>query len=142
MAGNFGGSDDNFFADINITPLVDVVLVLLIIFMITAPVIYQSAIQVQLPKTKTGDATEKSPFQFSISKDGSLSIGPERIDQWDSVPERLKALAKGKNLSEEVASISADQAAQHGQVIKLMDLLRQAGLTRFALNVESTESPR
>ncbi len=60
MAGNFGGSDDNFFADINITPLVDVVLVLLIIFMITAPVLYQSAIQVQLPKTKSGDSPNAS----------------------------------------------------------------------------------
>ncbi|MEN9722067.1 MAG: hypothetical protein RJB38_53 [Pseudomonadota bacterium] len=143
MAGsNFGGSDEGFFSEINITPLVDVVLVLLIIFMITAPVIYQSAIKVQLPKTKTGESSEKSPFQFTIGKAGELHLGNELISDWTSLPRRVEALAAGKDLSQEVASISADQSAQHGQVIKLMDVLRQAGLSRFALNVESTEKPQ
>lgn len=143
MAGGsqFGGSDEGFFSEINITPLVDVVLVLLIIFMITAPVIYQSAIKVQLPKTKSGESTEKSPFQFTIGKSGELTMGEEKIEDWGALPQRLEALKAGKDLSQEVASISADQAAQHGQVVKLMDLLRQAGLTRFALNVESTQQP-
>jgi biopolymer transport protein ExbD len=137
MAGsNFGGQDDSFFADINITPLVDVVLVLLIVFMITAPVIYQSAIKVQLPKSKTGDSQEKSPFNFTISKEGELAIGAEKISDWNTLPDRIKQLAAGKDLASEVAMISADQASQHGQVVKLMDILRQAGLTRFGLSVE------
>jgi len=142
MAGShFGGSEEGFFSEINITPLVDVVLVLLIIFMITAPVLYQSAIKVQLPKIKSGESSEKSPFQFTIGKAGELTLGEERIDDWSLLPKRLEQLTAGKDLSQEVASISADQAAQHGQVVKLMDLLRQAGLTRFALNVESTQQP-
>ncbi len=137
MAGsNFGGQDDSFFADINITPLVDVVLVLLVVFMITAPVIYQSAIKVQLPKAKSGDSQEKSPFNFTISKDGELAVGNEKITDWNTLPDRIKQLATGKDLSSEVAMISADQASQHGQVVKLMDILRQAGLTRFGLSVE------
>jgi biopolymer transport protein ExbD len=136
MAGNFGGQDDSFFADINITPLVDVVLVLLVVFMITAPVIYQSAIKVQLPKAKSGDSQEKSPFQFTISKDGELVLGDERITDWNTLPDRIQKLGAGKNLAEEVAMISADQAASHGQVVKLMDILRQSGLTRFGLTVE------
>lgn len=139
MAGsNFGGSDEGFFSEINITPLVDVVLVLLIIFMITAPVIYQSSIKVQLPKTKTGEGQQKSPFQFTIGKTGELSMGEERVEDWESLPSKITQVGAGKNLSEEVASISADQSAQHGQVMKLMDILRQAGITRFALNVESS----
>ncbi len=143
MAGSsFGGSDEGFFADINITPLVDVVLVLLIIFMITAPVIYQSSIKVQLPKTKSGEASEKSPFQFTIGKDGALNMGEERIEDWSQLPKKIESAGAGKDLTQEVASISADEAAQHGQVVKLMDILRQAGLTRFALNVESAEQAR
>lgn len=137
MAGsNFGGQDDSFFADINITPLVDVVLVLLVVFMITAPVIYQSAIKVQLPKAKSGDSQEKSPFSFTISKDGELAVGSEKISDWNTLPDRIKQLGAGKDLANEVAMISADQASQHGQVVKLMDILRQAGLTRFGLSVE------
>jgi len=137
MAGSsFGGQDEGFFADINITPLVDVVLVLLVVFMITAPVIYQSAIKVQLPKAKSGDSQEKSPFQFSITKDGQLALGSEKISDWNVLPDRIKKLATGKNLADEVAMISADQASSHGQVIKLMDILRQNGLTRFGLTVE------
>ncbi|MBU6375509.1 MAG: biopolymer transporter ExbD [Bdellovibrionales bacterium] len=139
MAGsNFGGSDEGFFSEINITPLVDVVLVLLIIFMITAPVIYQSAIKVQLPKTKTGEGQQKSPFQFSIDKSGDLHLGEETVKDWGSLPERIAKLGAGKDLTQETASISADQTAQHGQVMKLIDLLRQSGITRFALNVESS----
>ena len=140
MAGSsFGGSDEGFFSEINITPLVDVVLVLLIIFMITAPVIYQSAIKVQLPKTVSGESTEKSPFQFTIGKNGELSMGDERIDDWTTLPKKIAAAAANKDLAQEIASISADEAAQHGQVVKLMDLLRQAGMNRFALNVQSLE---
>lgn len=137
MAGsNFGGGDDGFFADINITPLVDVVLVLLVVFMITAPVIYQSAIKVQLPKAKTGDQQDKSPFQFTISKEGELALGSEKITDWNTLPSKIRELAAGRDLSNEVAMISADQASQHGQVVRLMDILRQNGLTRFGLNVE------
>jgi biopolymer transport protein ExbD len=143
MAGSsFGGSDEGFFSEINITPLVDVVLVLLIIFMITAPVIYQSAIKVQLPKTQSGESSEKSPFQFTIGKGGELHMGDQRVDDWSTLPQKIQSAGAGKDLSQEVASISADEAAQHGQVVKLMDVLRQTGISRFALNVQSIEQPK
>jgi biopolymer transport protein ExbD len=135
MAGQFGSSgDDEVFSGINITPLVDVVLVLLIIFMITAPVIYQSAIKVQLPKASTGDQSEKSPLAFTLTKEGTLLWDKEQID-WAALGKKLSAM--GDKVSQETAIISADEATPHGTVIKLMDALRQAGLTRFALNVES-----
>ena len=135
MAGSFGSSaDDDLISGINITPLVDVVLVLLIIFMITAPVIYQSAIKVQLPQASTGEKNQKGPLNFTLSKDGKLTWEKEEID-WRSLELRLKGL--GPKAAEETAIISADQATPHGTVIRLMDALRQAGLTRFALNVES-----
>ncbi|MGK5085817.1 biopolymer transporter ExbD [Bdellovibrionota bacterium FG-1] len=134
MAGGFGNSsDEDFISGINVTPLVDVVLVLLIIFMITAPAIYQSAIKVQLPKAKTGQESPKSPFNFTITKDGQLSWDKTNLT-WDELGKRLATLSA--TVTDQTALITADEATPHGTVIKLMDALRQAGLTHFALNVE------
>lgn len=122
-------------ADINVTPLVDVVLVLLVIFMVAAPVLYQSAIKVKLPSAATGkEQTQKSPLQFTLTKDETLMWGKDKIN-WTELSERLKAM--GATVSTQTAIISADQATPHGTVVKLMDSLRQAGLTKFALNVDS-----
>lgn len=133
MASPLESSDEDFISGINVTPLVDVVLVLLIIFMITAPVIYQSAIKVQLPRAQTGEATQKSPLNFSISKDGVVSWNNKTVD-WKTLQERLNAM--GTQSAEQTAIISADEGTPHGTVIRLMDSLRMAGLTHFALNVE------
>ena len=134
MAGGFQ-SDDDVISGINVTPLVDVVLVLLIIFLITAPVLYQSAIKVKLPSAKTGEEAEKSPLEFSISKEGELSLGKEKLD-WAQLgarasqpwapapPNKPRSSARTRPLLTE-------------RSIRLMDALRQAGITRFALNVES-----
>ncbi|OFZ19266.1 MAG: hypothetical protein A2X94_05795 [Bdellovibrionales bacterium GWB1_55_8] len=138
MAGGFGSSgDDDLIAGINVTPLVDVVLVLLIIFLITAPVIYQSAIKVQLPRATTGDDLEKPKVQFTLTREGELAWGDERMD-WDTLGRRLAA--EGEKLAGETVVISADEGTPHGTVIRLMDALRQAGLNRFALNVEQGAS--
>lgn len=121
-------------SDINVTPLVDVVLVLLIIFLITAPTIYQSAIKVQLPRARSAEEAEKSPLSFTLTKDGQLLWGKDAMD-WDTLGKRLAASPPP---SDQSAIISADEGTPHGTVVKLMDTLRQAGLTRFALNVETS----
>jgi biopolymer transport protein ExbD len=133
MAGGFQ-SDDDVIAGINVTPLVDVVLVLLVIFMITAPIIYQSAIKVKLPQAKSGEDVQKSPLSFTLTQAGELSLGQEKLD-WNTLGARVATL--GAAVSEETAVISADENTAHGTVIRLMDILRQAGVTRFALNVQS-----
>ena len=137
MAGTFGGGDDEAISGINVTPLVDVVLVLLVIFLMTAPVLYQSAIKVQLPKARTGEeASAKSPLNFTVNAEGKVFWNAEELS-WDRLGERLKAM--GPQVSEETAMISADQATPHGIVIKLMDALRASGLVRFALNVDGAK---
>jgi biopolymer transport protein ExbD len=138
MAGHASSSDEELFSGINVTPLVDVVLVLLIIFLITAPTIYQSAIKVQLPKAASGDENQRSPLGFTLTRDGGLYWGRERIE-WGSLTQRLGAL--GEQCREETAVISADEVTPHGTVIRLMDSLRAAGLTRIALTVESKSPP-
>lgn len=140
MAGGAGfGSDDEVISGINVTPLVDVVLVLLVIFLMTAPVLYQSAIKVQLPKAATGEEAAKSPLNFTVNAAGEVFWNSDRLT-WEALAERLKAL--GPQSSEQTAMISADQTTPHGNVIKLMDALRSHGLTRFALNVESQSAPK
>lgn len=135
MAGGLSVDEDETISGINVTPLVDVILVLLIIFMITAPAIYQSAIQIQLPKTKTGETTNKSPLNFIITKKGELLLDQENLD-WNSLSQKLKNW--GPSIVDQTALISADEGTLHGTVIKLMDTLREAGLTRFALNVDKS----
>ena len=146
MAGaNFGSSsdgDDELLSGINVTPLVDVVLVLLIIFLMTAPVIYQSAIQVQLPRTVTADpqdAKNPTPFQFTVTREGNV-LWKDKAVEWSSLGEQLrKALGQ---TAEATAVIQADQAAQHGAVVRLMDTLRQAGIFKFALSVQPASTPQ
>lgn len=132
-------SDDGMIADINVTPLVDVVLVLLIIFMITAPAIYQNALKVQLPKAGTGESTQRSPLQFVLSKAGELSMGKEKLE-FSELSAKLKSLSE--EAKKQPAMISADEGTPHGVVVKLMDLLRAEGLNQFALNVEPGGSVR
>ncbi len=136
MAGGFNSGDDEVISGINVTPLVDVVLVLLIIFLITAPVIYQSAIKVQLPSAKSGEAaaSKKSPYAFTLTKEGDLLWDTEKLS-WEGFSKKLAE--RGPALEQETAIISADKETPHGIVVRLMDTLRQAGLSRFALNVDS-----
>jgi biopolymer transport protein ExbD len=137
MAGTFGGGDDEAISGINVTPLVDVVLVLLVIFLMTAPVLYQSAIKVQLPRARTGEeAAQKSPLNFTINAAGKVFWNAEEIS-WETLGAKLKAM--GPKISDETAMISADETTPHGIVIKLMDVLRSNGLVRFALNVDGAK---
>ena len=135
MAGFNTNSDDELVSAINVTPLVDVVLVLLIIFMITAPVIYQNAIKVQLPQAKTGEqAGKQNPLSFVLNKDGDVYLSGEKIT-WENIPTKLKAVS-AQDL-QNGAQISADKTTPHGTVVRLMDILRQANVLKLSLTVES-----
>ncbi len=137
MAGNLGEiSEDELISGINITPLVDVVLVLLIIFMITAPSIYQSTIKIQLPKAKTTSQTNESHLHFLINSEGQLFWNKTSMD-WKTLKNQLKELAQP---SQKTAIISADEKAYHGTVIRLIDALQEVGLSQFSLQVESVSS--
>lgn len=128
-----GSGDDDVISEINVTPLVDVILVLLVIFMITAPVIYNSSIKVDLPAASTGEKNAKSTqFNFVINQQGDLYWNDERLP-WEQVQGRMNSLSDQDKANP--VSISADSKSEHGLVVRLMDILRKNGLTRFALNV-------
>jgi len=118
--------------DINVTPLVDIILVLLIIFMLTANLIAKPSIEVQLPQAATGEPTEPSTIGLMLTKDGSLFLNGVVTDE-TALKGYLAELAAADPKAQ--AIIAADQAVTHGQVIHLIDLVRQQGILRFALNI-------
>lgn len=139
MASGSNDNDDEI-TGINVTPLVDVMLVLLIIFMVTATYIVNQAISVNLPKADTGENTPKSKnLAFVLDAKSQLYLNGEPIS-FDDVPARIDA-EKGKEGPTELhALIAADKDTPHGSVVKLIDTVRKHGITDFAINVEAGAS--
>ena len=120
-------------AEINVTPLVDVMLVLLIIFMVTAPLM-TSGVQVDLPESKAAAlAQEQEPVAITIDPSGAIFIGDEAVLP-ETLGERLARIKAGS--SEEGGprvQLRADQSLNYGQVMIVMGELNRAGLRRLAL---------
>jgi biopolymer transport protein ExbD len=135
MASTSNGSgDDETIATINVTPLVDVVLVLLIILMVTAQYVAEKdSIPMELPKAATGDSsTVPSTLSVSIDKDGRFYLDAQELGM-EAMRGRVRA-AYAKD-HETRAVISADGRVSHSEVVKVIDLLRQEKVTKFAINV-------
>ena len=137
MAGKIGGSgaDDELpaISEINVTPFVDVVLVLLVIFMVTAPMLVREQMNVNLPKAETGEKSSAEQIAIVLEKDGTIKI-QKKVVTFDQVESEIKTLVQGNQNAQAV--ISADQDAKHGDVVRIMDLVKKAGLTRFAIQIE------
>jgi biopolymer transport protein ExbD len=133
MAGGSGDNDEDMIAGINVTPLVDVVLVLLIILMVTAQYAAEKdSIPMDLPQAQSGDTAVPSTLAVSIDKDGKYFLNAEQLD-YDALRSKVRA-AHGKD-ADTRAVIAADGRVSHAQVIKVIDLLRQEKVTKFAINV-------
>lgn len=131
MGAKFGG-DDDLIADINITPFVDIILVVLIIFMVTATTIVKQSIKVTLPDAATGEATETTSLGLTLLVDGGLLLDGEPTS-----PEALTArLDAEKAKGDVVCLISADRLVAHGRVVWLIDLVRSRGIGKFAINID------
>jgi biopolymer transport protein TolR len=138
MAGSSMQSEDGEITEINVTPLVDVVLVLLVVFMATATYIVNQSINVNLPKVATADDPGGKNLAFVLDKDSNLYLDGQAMS-FDTVG-RVIEEQKSKATGSVQALITADQATPHGSVVKLIDLVRRNGITDFAINVE-VESP-
>ncbi|MCG8553717.1 MAG: biopolymer transporter ExbD [Proteobacteria bacterium] len=127
--------DDELITAINVTPLVDVVLVLLIILMVTASYLVKQAINVELPKAATGEATDAS-LSISLDKDGKTYLDGNAVDVAE-LPRRFK---QAKRVNPNVkAIISADGRVRHAHVVHVIDLLRREHINRFAINTSPLE---
>jgi len=137
MGASLGGDEDDLIADINITPFVDIILVVLIIFMVTATQIVESSIKVNLPDAATGEATESTSLGVTLLTDGDLLLDGEPIS-----PKALGARLKSEKQQSDdvVVLISADRAVAHGRVTWLIDLVRSQGIAKFAINIDKAQT--
>ena len=116
------------FSDINVTPLVDVMLVLLVIFILTAPLL-TSAIRMDLPQSKASQAGEApESISLSLTAAGEIFLNDKSV-QRAALPSELHQVALLKPQVE--VQLRADQAVPYGQVLELMGMAQQAGLTRI-----------
>lgn len=137
MAGKVGSgsSEDEFAAisEINVTPFVDVVLVLLVIFMVTAPMLVREQMSVNLPKAQSGEKSVSEQITIVIEKEGKVTIQKKPVI-FEQIESEIKSLMMASPNAQAV--ISADQDSKHGDVVRVMDLVKKAGLTRFAIQIE------
>lgn len=118
---------------INVTPMVDVVLVLLVIMMVSAVYIVSQSLKVELPKTANSDEPAQSPLAVTIQKDGHYLYNQKPIEEPGLIEEFRKAKAAKKDPS---LVLTADKEAYHGEVVHVIDMAKSEGITKFAINVE------
>jgi biopolymer transport protein ExbD len=138
MAASSGNDDDGLISGINVTPLVDVTLVLLIIFMVTAKIIVSQGMPMDLPKAATGEALQ-TVFSVELSADGKTRVDSEAIASDEAISPLAKT-AKSKN-AEIRAVIRADRKVEHGRVIHVLDLLKRSGIAKIAFAVTPSQEP-
>jgi len=138
LAANLPSSteDDALISDINITPFVDVVLVLLVIFIVTAPAMVKDTLGIKLPKATTADGSAMETLGVAVTRQGQILLNGT-IATEEAITAAVKA-AIAKN-PESQAIIAADGEARHADVVRAIDLVKGAGMNRFALQIERPE---
>ena len=134
MAGGASDSDEAI-VGINVTPLVDITLVLLIIFMVTARIIVSQSVPMDLPKAASGTDVQVV-FSAAIGADGKLLVDSKGVPD----DEAIFALAREAHTKnpDVRAVIKADSSIPHGRVIHILDLMKQAGISKIAFGVSPT----
>src|SRR5262245_33941324 len=128
-------NDDDIITGINVTPLVDITLVLLVILMVTASFVASRSIPMELPKGATGEATPTT-LAVSIDSQGNTFLDAEPITE-ASLRERVRKAHVAD--PEPRAVIAADGRVNHARVVRVIDLLRREDVTKFAINVDPEE---
>lgn len=143
MAGGTsgGGDDEDMITAINVTPLVDVVLVLLIILMVTANYLVSKSIELTLPQAvEPGEASpETRQMNVAIDSEGRLFIDAEPADDASLAARARDLVAEAGDQA--TATITADTHAEHGAVIRVMSILNHENLTHFSFNVDPNALP-
>jgi biopolymer transport protein ExbD len=132
------GDDENEIVAINVTPLVDITLVLLIIFMVTASLIVRETIEIDLPRAANGGETVQGLINVQMDKDYKLYIDGIEVDEGGLRKDIGDALKKDKDTR---AIITADQTLNYGRVMHLIDVVKGEGIAKFALNIQKAAGP-
>jgi biopolymer transport protein ExbD len=137
MAGGAGEADEGI-TGINVTPLVDITLVLLIIFMVTTKIVLNQTVPLDLPKAATGSSDVQTVFSIVLAADGRALVDSNAIPNDDAIlPLARDAQAQHPELR---AVIKADAAVTHGRVIHVLDLLKQAKVSKIAFGVSPVQA--
>ena len=130
---NQRGNNKNFMSEINVTPLVDVMLVLLIIFMVTAPMLMQG-VEVNLPKTTTKNIkTKEEPLMLTVNKEKEIFIEKHRITL-DNLEIKIQKIFQ--NRRDKAILLRADKEVPYGFVIKVIAKVKQAGIDKLGMVTE------
>src|SRR3989338_2657815 len=126
-------SGDEVIAEINIVPMVDVILVVLIIFMVTAPMIMKRSININLPKAASGEATVPSKLNIPLSPDGKINLDGKTVEDSEVSAVATEEVKKNPDIQ---AIISADKDVPHGRVVSVLDIVKGAGVKKFAISID------
>jgi biopolymer transport protein ExbD len=133
MAGKLGGDDEQPISEINIVPFVDIILVVLIIFMITTPFIVKPSIQINLPKAASGEDTTPSQMNLTVTADGKTLLNGKSASDEDITSFAKDSVSQRPDIQ---AIIAADKDVAHGRVISIIDLVKSAGIVKFAITID------
>jgi biopolymer transport protein ExbD len=128
-----GGGKRAAISGINITPMVDVVLVLLVIMMVSANYIVSQSLKVELPKAASSDDTTASVAAVTVAKGGGLYFNQEPIDESGLKAKFKQLVTQNPDIN---LIVSGDKNATHGDVVHVIDVAKIEGITKFAINVE------
>ena len=120
---------------INVTPMVDVMLVLLVIMMVAATYIVSRALKVELPKTASSDESSQSPLTVTLTKENQVYLNGDLVLNEQTLIARFRHARE--TAGEPSLVVSADAEALHGHVVHVIDLAKQQGITKFAINVQT-----
>jgi len=132
-----GKGDEEAITGINVTPLVDITLVLLIIFMVTASYIAKDAIDVDLPRAAQGGESVGQTLAIALDREGKLYLDGQPTDRDAARAAVRAAVARSP---EARALIGADETVPYGKVVGVIDLVKSEGLSRFAIQIERDAS--
>lgn len=124
---------DEAISEINVVPLVDIILVVLIIFMVTAPMFMKPTINVNLPKAASGDKTSPSKLNIALTADGKINLNGTFVSEADVLAKATEEAGKNGDVQ---AIISADKDVPHGRVVSLLDIVKGAGVKKFAISID------
>lgn len=136
--GYDAGDGDELIGGVNTTPLVDVTLTLLIVFIVTASFVVERTMPVQLPKAASAEATPSSLLTIAIAASGDVFLNgaPGRLEDIPRAVEAARARAGGAPETKLAGFVSADVAAPYGKFAEAVDRLRMAGVTEIALDTQ------
>jgi biopolymer transport protein ExbD len=130
--------DEGPLASINIIPFVDIVLVLLVIFMLTSATIVRASLKVDLPRAASGGSKVETTLNLVLTRSGALSLDGRPL----TLAEAAQAIRRQSAVDPRAqVVISADKGVEYGRVVELIDLVKQNGLSGFALDIERGAPP-